>query len=89
MAITNAQRTEALQAITFAAVQGDAAVAALLPGTTAAQVWAFLVTAIGTTADAPLTTVLGSQVASLNAQLATEQGRVTALQGAITAATVQ
>lgn len=95
MAITANQRTLALEAITQAALAAAPPIVpsgtpntTLLPGSTPAGIWAFIVAAIGTTADANLTIICNNLVALYNSQLTPEQAVVTATQAQITAATV-
>lgn len=88
MAITPAQRSTALQAIVQAAIQGQAALDTLLPGTTPAQVLTFLVNGLGTTADAFYTTALANIVTNLQAQEVGYQNAAAAVAAQITANTV-
>lgn len=95
MAITLAQREIALQVVMGCALNGSPIAPAgtplttLLPGVTPAQVWSTIATALGTSADASLTTALANYVADvLQPQLTAAQGSTTAIQAEITAATV-
>lgn len=93
MALTTAQRQIALQAImgstdvtSASPIPAGIPLATILPATTAAQVWAALVAAIGTTFDTQLTQVLaalgtlyGAQLTAAQAQVATLQAQIAAL----------
>jgi hypothetical protein len=93
MALTNAQRQIAVQAVlasneivAIAPVPVGTPLASLLPGVTAAQVLSTIITAIGSSVDTQLTTVLTNYTAILNAQLTAAEAQVTALEAAIAAA---
>jgi hypothetical protein len=87
MALTNAQRQFAIQAIlatsdfqAVAPIPAGVTLAQLLPGVTVAQVMTAIVTAIGTSVDTELQTAVTNMLALTNAQLATAEAVVTALQ---------
>jgi hypothetical protein len=93
VALTNAQRQTALQAIfgsqdvqAINPIPGGTPLATLLPGVTAAQVFTGLIGIIGASYDTSLTTVLTNYVAILNAQLTAAQATVTNLEAEIAAA---
>ena len=92
MALTNAQRQTAFQAIfasqdvqSLSPISSGTPLASLLPGVTAAQVLGGLVTAIGTTYDASLQTVVNSMIAILNTNLTAAEATVTSLEAQIAA----
>jgi len=87
VALTNAQRQFAIQAIlatsdfqAAAPIPAGVTLAQLLPGVTVAQVMTAIVTAIGTSVDTELQTAVTNMLALTNAQLATAEAVVTALQ---------
>lgn len=92
MALTNAQRQTAIQAIlatqdiaALSPIPSGTPLQSLLPGVSASAVLSAIVTALGTTVDTQLTTVLTSLAAILNSQLTAAQATVTSLNAQITA----
>lgn len=88
MAITQAQRQQAIGLVVTAAVTNPATLQQLLPGSTPATVLAAIAAAVGSTQDANLTTVLANQVALLNQQLVGAQQSVASIEAEVAAATV-
>lgn len=88
MAITSAQRNEAVTLL-IQSYTNPGQLAALVPGLTPAGLISAIVTAIGTQFDASLTTCLNGVVANYQAQLASTQASIAAINAAIATATVQ
>ena len=92
MPLTNAQRQTAIQAVlasqdvmALSPIPAGTPLNSLIPGDTAAAVLAGLVTAIGTSFDTALTTVLTNITAIYDVQLTASQATVASLEAQIAA----
>ncbi len=95
MSMTAAQRITALQIVAQAALYGaptsvpnGTPLASVLPGVTAAEVWSAIATALGTTVDTQLTTVLGNAAAIVQLRQTGAADQATELATAVTDLTV-
>jgi hypothetical protein len=90
--LTNAQRQIALQCIfatsditSIAPIPSGVPLAQIDPGATVAEVFSFLITALGTSADIGMASVLNNVLTIFNAQLTGAQANVAAIEAQIAA----